>query len=122
MRLQNMIQLSCSPPQAWARTCMAFVRKTKFFLKVLTNPFCQLGGPPAQNWVAGPVHIFQPALRRKQLIPNWQHQVWGEILVLKLESAGLEKVDIKAYTSRQLFGVILCIIQYVKYRIEYTIT
>ncbi len=50
MRLQNMIQLSCGPPRAWASFHITLVRKTQRLLEVLANPFCQLGGQPAQNW------------------------------------------------------------------------
>ncbi len=70
-----MIQLSCRPPIAWASSHIAFVRKTQCFLTVLANnPFCQLGGQPAQNlrqkWVAGPVHIFQLLRRRTRYMTN----------------------------------------------------
>ncbi len=41
---------------------------------------------------------------------------------MKIESAGLKKVDIKAHTSRRLSGVSLCMIQYVRYKIEHTST
>jgi hypothetical protein len=110
-----MIQLSCGPPGAWASSHIALVRITQRFLKVLSNPFCQLGVQPAQNRVAGPVHIFQPVWRGTQTMPNVQSQVRGEILVLKLESAGLKKVDIKANTTSRLYGASLCIIKYAKY-------
>ena len=63
MRLQNMIQLSCGPPRAWASSHIALVRKTQRLLEVLANPFCQLGGQPVQNRVACPVDIFQPIWR-----------------------------------------------------------
>jgi hypothetical protein len=43
-------------------------------------------------------------------MPNGQSQIWGEILVLKLEPAGLKKVNIKAHTTSQLYGARLCII------------
>ncbi len=122
MRLQNMIQLSCGPPGAWASSHIALVRETQCFLKVLSNPFCQLGGQPAQNRVASPVNIFQPVWRRTRRMPNGQSQVRGEILVLKLESAGLKKVDIKAHTTSRLYGASLCIIQYAKYNTVHTIT
>ena len=55
-------------------------------------------------------------------MPNGQSQVRGEILVLKLESAGLKKVDIKAHTTSRLYGASLCIIQYVKYNTVHTCT
>jgi hypothetical protein len=122
MRLQNMIQLSCGPPGAWASSHIALVRKTQRFLKVLSNPFCQLGGQPAQNRVAGSVNIFQPVSRGTQTMPNGQSQVRGDFLVLKLESAGLEKVDIKAHTTSRLYGASLCIIQYVTYNTVHTST
>jgi hypothetical protein len=32
-------------------------------------------------------------------MPDGQSQIWGEILVLKLEYAGLEKVKIKEHTT-----------------------
>ncbi len=32
MRLQNMIQLSCGPPEAWASSHIALVRKTQLLL------------------------------------------------------------------------------------------
>ena len=48
-------------------------------------------------------------------MPNGQSQVRGEILVLRLESAGLKKVDIKELTTSLLYVARLCIIQYVKY-------
>jgi hypothetical protein len=97
--LQNMIQLSCCPPRAWASSHIALVRKTQRHLEVLVNPFCQFGGQPAQNRVAGPVNIFQPMWRGTQTMPNGQSQVRSVILVWKLESAGLKKVDIKAHTT-----------------------
>ena len=53
-------------------------------------------------------------------MPNEQSHVRGEILVLKLESAGLEKVDIKAHTTSRMCGASLCIIQYVKYNRVHT--
>jgi len=99
MRLQNMIQLSCGPPRAWASSHIALVRKTQRFLKVLSNPFCQLGGQPAQNRVAGPVNIFQPVWRGTRTMPNGQSQFRGVFLVWKFESAGFKKVDIKAHTT-----------------------
>ena len=43
-----------------------------------------------------------------------QSKVRGEILVLKLESAGLKEVDIKAHTTSRLYGASLCIMQHVK--------
>ncbi len=45
-----------------------------------------------QNRVAGHVHKFQPVWRgaRKMHNEHWQHQLRGEILVLNLESAGLQ--------------------------------
>ncbi len=102
MRLQNMIQLSCSPPRAWASSHIALVRKTQRLLEVLANPFCQLGGQPAQNRVACPVDIFQPIWRGTRTMPNRQSQFRGVILVLKVESAGFKKVDIKAHTASRL--------------------
>jgi len=85
-----MIQLSCGPPAAWASSHIALVRKTQRILKVLANPFSQLGGQPAQNRVACPIHIFQPGRRGTQTMPEGQSHVRGDILVLKLESAGLK--------------------------------
>jgi hypothetical protein len=124
MRLQNMIQLSCCPlaPRAWASSHITLVRKTQCFLRVLSNPFCQLGGQPVQNRVAGPVNIFQPVWRGTRTMPNGQSQVRGEILALKLESAGLKKVDIKAHTTSRLYRASLCIMQYVKYDTVHTST
>ncbi len=57
-------------------------------------------------------------------MPNGKSQVrpGGEVLVLKLESAGLKKVDIKAHTTSRLYGASLCIIQYVKYNTVHTST
>jgi hypothetical protein len=104
MRLQNMIQLSCCPPRAWAISHIALVRKTQRLLEVLANPFFQLGGP-AQNRVASlacPVDIFQPILKGTQTMPNRQSQFRGVSLVWKLESAGFKKVDIKAHTTSRL--------------------
>jgi hypothetical protein len=101
--------------RTWASSHIALVRKTQRVLEVLSNPFCQLGGQPAQKRVAGPVNIFQPVWRGTLTMPNGQSQVRGEILVLKLESAGLKKVDIKEHTPSRLYGASLCIIQYVKY-------
>ncbi len=54
-------------------------------------------------------------------MPNGQSQVRGEILVLKLESAGLKKVDIKAHTTSRLYGASLCTIQYIKYNTHVTV-
>jgi hypothetical protein len=102
MRLQNMIQLSCGPSRARASSHIALVRKTQRLLEVLANPFCQLGGQPAQNRVAVPVNIFQPIWRETRTMTNGQSQVRGVILVWKLESAGLKKVDIKAHTTSRL--------------------
>ena len=99
MRLQNMIQLSCGPPRAWASSHIALVRETQRLLEVLANPFCQLGGQPAQNRVACPVDIFQPIWRGTRTMPNRQSQFRGVFLVWKLESAGFKKVDIKAHTT-----------------------
>ena len=90
------------------------VRKTQGFLKVLANPFCQLGGQPAKDRVAAPVHIFQRFWR--------ESHVRGESLVLQLESAGLKKVDIKAHTTSRLYGASLCIQQYVKYKTVHSST
>jgi hypothetical protein len=53
-------------------------------------------------------------------MPNGQSQIWGEILVLKLESARLKKVNIKEHTTSRLYGARLCIIQYVKYNTVHT--
>ncbi len=55
-------------------------------------------------------------------MPNGQSQIGGEILVLKLESAGLKKVDIKEHTTSRFYGARLCIIQYVKYNTVHTST
>jgi hypothetical protein len=55
-------------------------------------------------------------------MPNRQSQIWGEILVLKPESAGVKKVGIKALTTSRLYGARLCIIQYVKYNSVHTST
>ncbi len=44
-----------------------------------------------------------------------QGQRWGRDLPLQLNSAGLEKVDVQAYTSRGLLGVGLYIAYYVKF-------
>ncbi len=55
-------------------------------------------------------------------MPNGQSKVWGEILALKLESAGPKKLDIKAHTTSRLYGARLCIIQYVKYNTIHTST
>jgi hypothetical protein len=44
-----------------------------------------------------------------------QGQRWGWSLLLQLNSAGLEKVDVQAYTSRGLLGVGLYIACYVKF-------
>ncbi len=55
-------------------------------------------------------------------MPNGQSQIWGEILVLKLESAGLKKVDINEHTTSLLYGARLCIIQYLKYNAVHTST
>ncbi len=93
-RLQNMIQLSCCPPWAWASSHITLIRKPQGFLKVLANPCCQLGGQPAKDRVADPVHIFQRFWR--------DSYVRGESLVLQLESAGLKKVDIEAHTTSRL--------------------
>ncbi len=122
MCLQNMIQLSCGPPGAWTSSHIALVRKTQRFLKVLSNPFCQLGGQQAQNRVAGSVNLFQPVWRGTRTMPNGQSQLRGEILVSKLDSAGLKKVDIKAHTTSRLYVASLCIIQYVKYNTVHTST
>jgi hypothetical protein len=97
MRLQNMIQL-----RAWASSHIALARITQHLLEVLANPFCQLSWQPAQNRVAGPVNIFQPIWRATRTMPNGQCQVRSVILVWKLESAGLKKVDIKAHTTSRL--------------------
>ncbi len=102
MRLQNMIQLSCCPPRAWASSHIALVRKTQLLLEVLANPFCQLGGQPAQNRMACPVDIFQPIWRGTRTMPNRQSQFRGVLLVWKLESAGFKKVDIKAHATSRL--------------------
>ena len=51
-------------------------------------------------------------------MPKGQSQVRGEILVLKLESAGLKEVDIKAHTTSRLYGASLCIMQNVKYNTD----
>ena len=51
-----------------------------------------------------------------------QSKVRGEILVLKLESAGLKEVDINAHTTSRLYGGSLCIMQYVKYNRVHTST
>jgi hypothetical protein len=53
-------------------------------------------------------------------MPNGQIQIWGEILVLKLEYAGLKKVNINEHTTSQLYGARLCIMQYVKYYTVHT--
>ena len=45
-----------------------------------------------------------------------ESQIRGEILVLKLESAGLKKVDIKAHTTSRVYGApcnMSSIIQYI---------
>ncbi len=42
---------------------------------------------------------------------NGQSQIWSQILDLKLESAGLNKVNIKEHTTSRLYGFRLCIIQ-----------
>ena len=78
---------------------IALVRKTQCFLKVPANPFCQLGGQPAQNWVAGSVHIIQPVWRGRATMHNWQKQARGESFCWKLESAGFKKVGIKTHTT-----------------------
>ena len=77
MRLQNMIQLSCGPPRAWASSHIALVRETQRLLEVLANPFCQLGGQPAQNRVAGSVNVFQSVWSGTRTMPNGQSQVRG---------------------------------------------
>ena len=51
-------------------------------------------------------------------MPKGQSHVRGDILVLKLESAGLKEVDIKANTTSQLYGASLCIMQYVMYNTD----
>ena len=51
-------------------------------------------------------------------MPKGQSHVRGDILVLKLESAGLKEVDIKAHTTSRLSGASLCIMQYVKYNTD----
>jgi hypothetical protein len=53
-------------------------------------------------------------------MPNEQSQIWGEILVLKLEYAGLKKVNITAHTTSRLYDARLCIMQYVKYYTVHT--
>jgi hypothetical protein len=52
-------------------------------------------------------------------MPNGQIQIWSEIPVFRQEYAGLKKVNIKAHTTSRLYGARLCIIQYVKYNIQY---
>ncbi len=53
MRLQNMIQLSCGPPGAWASSHIALVRKTQRFLKVLQSilPAWWAASPEQGGWI-----------------------------------------------------------------------
>jgi hypothetical protein len=61
-----------------------------------SNPHCQLGGQPAQGRVRSPVNILQPLWGI--CCSFWQGHNGGEVLC-KLNSAGLEKVDVETHTT-----------------------
>ena len=75
-----------------------------------------------QNWVAGPVHVFQPGLRGRSTMHCWQRQLSCQSLCWKLWSARLKKVDIKVNSTSRLFGVCLHITHFVKYNTVHTST
>ncbi len=96
MGLQDIIELGRSPACAWRCLLIRLVWKAHFVLKVLANPLCQLGRHPAQGRVHSPVNILQPLWGF--CCSFWQGHNGGGVLC-KLNSAGLEKVDVKAHIT-----------------------
>jgi hypothetical protein len=69
--LQNMFELECAPPSAWASSPICFVGKPLSLLQILTNPFSQLRGQPAQDRVTSPECILQPVWGRTRRMAMW---------------------------------------------------
>ncbi len=101
MSLQYMIQLCRSPTTARLCPLVSFVRNSQLILQVLSNPLCQFGWQLTQDRISTLYkYLNHDALEGKEvhLIGIRGAQVRCRILS-KLDSDGLEKIDVEARTT-----------------------
>ena len=104
MILQDTVELCWSPSCPWPSTFISLVGKAQLLLQVLSNPFSQLCGQPAQDWVCSPVDVFQPFWRRCITVWNGQQGSWS---LQQLYPAGFEQVDVQPNTTGRILGICL---------------